>query len=224
LKPQVVGIHSTALTPAQLAEMGQAGMKIVWSPLSNLLLYGKTTDIPTALANHIPVALAPDWSPSGSANLLGELKVADRVNRERFGGVISDAQLVAMATSVPASIAGLGDKIGTIAPGLYADLVVVRPSVKGAYRAVIEAQPADVLLTTISGAALYGDPALVGGVAQKHVYVTVSACGAPRQLAIGDDATTSESLDQIAATFAGDAVSSVIPLFQCTSMPEMAFN
>ena len=224
VKPQTVAIHATALNPAQLTEMGQAGMKIVWSPLSNLLLYGKTTDIPTALANHIPVALAPDWRPSGSSNLLGELKVADRVNREKFGGVISDAQLVAMATSVPASIAGLGDKIGTIAPGMYADLLVVRAQPGAtAYRSVIDASPADVLLTTISGQALFGDPTIVGGVAQPLSYTQVDACGTPRQLAVVDATLTSgaETLDQITSTFTGDGVGTVEPLFNCNAQPDI---
>src|SRR5439155_7934133 len=74
IKPQVVAIHATALTAAQIDEMGAAGMKIVWSPLSNLILYGKTTNIPEALKVGMKVAIAPDWSPSGSANVLGELK------------------------------------------------------------------------------------------------------------------------------------------------------
>jgi cytosine/adenosine deaminase-related metal-dependent hydrolase len=228
VKPQVVMVHGTALTPAQLQEAAQAGMKIVWSPLSNLLLYGQTTDIPTAIRAGMHVALAPDWSPSGSSNLLGELKVADRLNRERFGGLLSDKQLVAMATSEPAMIAGMGDKIGTLAPGYYADLVVVRLNGKTPYRALIEAQPADVLLTTISGQALYGDPVLIGAIGQSHSYATVDACGSARELAVPADDTTlpgsQEALEDLMQTFATDQVSSVIPLFQCTPAPESAFQ
>lgn len=228
LKPQVVMIHATALTGAQLTEAAHAGMKIVWSPLSNLLLYGHTTDIPTAVRLGMQISLAPDWSPSGSSNLLGELKVADRLNRERFGGLLSDAQLVAMATSNPAAIAGLGDKLGALAPGYYADLMVVRANGKTPYRALIEAQPADVLLTAISGQALYGDPTLLAAIGQSHAYAPVDACGTQRELAVPDDNASipggQETLDQITQIITNDHVSSIIPLFQCTPPPESAFQ
>ena len=48
------------------------GAKLVWSPLSNLLLYGKTTAVYDALAAGVLVSLGTDWTPSGSANLLAE--------------------------------------------------------------------------------------------------------------------------------------------------------
>ena len=52
------------------------GGSIVWSPFSNLALYGETTDVATAIGLGIKVALGPDWSPTASKNLLHELKVA----------------------------------------------------------------------------------------------------------------------------------------------------
>ncbi|HZS35332.1 MAG TPA: amidohydrolase family protein [Polyangia bacterium] len=224
LKPQVVGIHSTALTPAQLEEMGQIGMKIVWSPLSNLILYGKTTDIPTALKAGIKVSIGPDWSPSGSANLLGELKVADRVNKTLFGGVITDQQLWQMATENPAAAAGLDDKIGKIAPGYYADLLVVRGDVAHPYRAIINAQPSDVLLTAISGQALFGQTSFLDAMGQAGQYTTVDACGTPRGLRVTAAITGgTEQLADLTGTFAKDGVTNVIPLFQCGAAPEWAF-
>jgi hypothetical protein len=101
--------------------------------------------------------------------------------------------------------------------------MVVRPSFRGAYRAVIEAQPNDLLLTTVSGSALYGDPTILAGVGQALVYTNVDACGEQRQLAVADK-PTAETLDQITDTFFGDGVENVIPLFQCTAAPESAFH
>ena len=40
------------------------------------LLYGKTADIAAAKAAGVRLGIGSDWSPSGSKNLLGELKVA----------------------------------------------------------------------------------------------------------------------------------------------------
>lgn len=76
----LVIIHGTALEQADFADMAAVGSKLVWSPLSNLLLYGNTTDVRTAWDEGVLVSLAPDWSPSGSKNLLAELKVADQWN------------------------------------------------------------------------------------------------------------------------------------------------
>ena len=97
----------------------------MWSPLSNLLLYGGTTNIAAAHANGVPVALGSDWSPSGSRNLLAELKVARIVNAGLSPSPYKDRDLVAMATRNPATMLGWGDAIGSLADGHYADLLVV---------------------------------------------------------------------------------------------------
>ena len=208
LRKEVVAIHGTALNTTQLNEMGAAGMKLVWSPQSNLALYGTTTDIPTALKAGMKVALGADWTPSGSNHLLGELKVADKVNRERFGGQLTDQQLFDMATSVPAEIVGLQDKIGRVAPGLAADLVVVRANGKAPLRAVIEAGQADVLLTVIGGQAMYGDTSLLGSLGVTG-FDSVSICGQPRGV-LTRDATVAnfgtETLADVTAKLTSDGV------------------
>jgi hypothetical protein len=45
LLPQVVVTHGTAFTAEEFAEMAAAGMPLVWSPRSNLELYGQTADV-----------------------------------------------------------------------------------------------------------------------------------------------------------------------------------
>jgi len=208
LRKEVVAIHGTALTAAQLTEMGAAGMKLVWSPQSNEVLYGQTTDVPAALRAGLKVALSPDWTPSGTTNLLAELKVADRINQTRFNGLLSDAQLFEMATAVPAEIAGMSDKIGRIAPGMAADLVVVKPNGKAPLRAIIEAQPSDVVLTVIAGQAMYGDTAMLGSLGVTG-FDTVSVCGQARGLLVRDATVTnggSETLADVVSTLAGDGV------------------
>lgn len=224
LKPQTVGIHSTALTDAQLQEMGKIGMKIVWSPLSNIMLYGKTTNIPAAVKAGVKVALAPDWAPSGSQNLLGELKIADRVNKEQWGRFLTDKQLWEMATQNPADIVGLGDKIGRIAPGYYADLVFIKGPKSRPYRTIIEAKPDAVLLTLISGKPIYGTTDLLA-MHDVKTYTTVDACGASRGLVDQDPAQVlgTQTLADVTATFTKDGVKNIIPFFQCGAPPDWAF-
>jgi imidazolonepropionase-like amidohydrolase len=229
LKPQVVGIHSTGLTESQIGEMGKIGMKIVWSPLSNMILYGETTKIPTALKAGVKVALAPDWTPSGSANLLAELKMADRVNKEQFDGLITDQELFEMATKNPSEIAAMDDKIGSIAVGKHADLLVVNGDASHAYRAVIDAKPQDVMLTTIGGQVFYGDEKLVEGTGTTREFETVDACGTPRLISSKDTASSLPEADKdlkaMTDTMKADGAKDIVPLFDCdTTQFDFAFN
>ncbi len=84
----LVGIHSTALAADDFREWeARGGGAIVWSPFSNLWLYGGTTDVMAARAAGLRVCLGSDWTPSGTRNVLGELKIAatwnQRVPRRR---------------------------------------------------------------------------------------------------------------------------------------------
>jgi len=179
--PQLVMIHTTAFGATEYAEAAQAGAKVIWSPLSNLLLYGKTDDVPTAVRAGVNVSLGTDWAPSGSANLLGELKVADRVNQKQWGGFLTDQQLVDMVTINPAKAYALDKFIGSIEVGKYADLMVVakQPGLS-AQRDLINARPQDVLFVTISGDPLFGDPTLMNAAGKANDFETIDACGTPK--------------------------------------------
>jgi len=161
LTDATVIVHGLGLEPSDFAEMAVAsparidgvgdgrGAKLVWSPLSNLLLYGKTAAIYDALAAGVLVALGTDWSPSGSPNLLTELKVADRALRDerllgsrraelptlslvgrtgagrREAEVELDRLLVEMVTINAARAVRWDDRVGSIEPGKVADLLVI---------------------------------------------------------------------------------------------------
>jgi hypothetical protein len=157
LTDKTVFIHGTALEREHFKEMAQKGTKLIWSPLSNFLLYGNTTDIPTALEEGVLVSLGTDWSPSGSKNLLGELKIAHKLDETRFGDIISDQELVKMVTVYPAFALGLDDKIGQIKPGYYADIAVYEKINEDPYRSLIDCTERHVRLVVINGEPLYGD-------------------------------------------------------------------
>jgi cytosine/adenosine deaminase-related metal-dependent hydrolase len=181
--PQLVMIHAAAFDAQQFGEIADAGAKVIWSPLSNLLLYGKTADIKSALAAGVLVSLGSDWAPSGSANLLGELKVADRVNQKLWNGSITDEELVQMVTINPATTFGWEKFVGSIEVGKYADLLVVaKKSGATAYRSLIDARPQDVKLVTISGDALFGDASALDTLGKTGDYETIDACGTPKAI------------------------------------------
>ena len=68
---------------------------MIWSPLSNLLLYGDTARVDVAKRAGVRIGLGSDWSPSGSKNLLGELKIAWLYSQHALGGLFSARDLVA---------------------------------------------------------------------------------------------------------------------------------
>lgn len=222
VRSETVITHGTALTSTEFEEMARVGMKLVWSPTSNLLLYGRTTDIPAVVEAGVMMAIGPDWTPSGTANLLAELKVADRLDREEYGDIITDDAMWRMATSNPADMSQMQTKIGRIAPGLYADLVVVRGDLEHPYRAVIDAGPADVLATLVSGEILYGERRLLDALGRAGQYETLPpevACGEERGLAAraSDPALPGgqETLETIVTTLETDTQQDVLPLFDC---------
>jgi cytosine/adenosine deaminase-related metal-dependent hydrolase len=166
LSPKTSIVHGTALQEPEFAQMGAHGMSLVWSPRSNIFLYGhgtdltKTTNIPAALEKGINIALAPDWSIGGSQNLLDELRFADKVDNTQWGDALSAKTLVRMVTKNPARALGLSEVLGELAPGRKADLAVIGGDRMKPYDAIVAATPKGVRLVLVGGKALYGDTAL----------------------------------------------------------------
>lgn len=161
LGPNLIAIHGVGLTEPQLKEMAAAKAKLVWSPLSNFILYGKTANVDAARRAGVAMSIAPDWTPSGSKSILGELKAADLVNKNELKMPFTDRELVEMVTRRPAEAMNWGDKLGQIAPGYLADLVVVDDKRPDVYRNLIDAIEENIQLVAIRGEPLYGDAALL---------------------------------------------------------------
>jgi hypothetical protein len=111
---------------------------------------------------------------------------------------ISPRELVMMATSIPAKLARLGDRIGTLAPGFAADILVIKNHGDAPYETVVSATPADVQLVTVAGIPVYGDPALMRALLPRKQLAEIAVCGSRKALApvsslsIGWDGLTAE--------------------------------
>lgn len=151
----LAGIHCVALQAGDFDVLAEAEASMVWSPLSNLLLYGKTADVNRARQAGVPMALGPDWSPSGSKNLLGELKLARLVDRLDGAG-LTDYDVLALATRNPAKILGWEKLLGTIEPGKRADLLVVTGDGGDGHAHLFTRSERDVELVVINGVPRYG--------------------------------------------------------------------
>lgn len=183
-------IHGTALEAPQLQTMATNGMSLIWSPRSNVFLYGagtdysKTTNVPAALALGIKVAIAPDWSIGGSQNMLDELRFADEVDNAEWGNILTSRELVEMGTSVAAEVLGVDQYIGSIAVGKRADLAVFLPLEADPYDTILAATPREVTLVMVDGKILYGDADLDSLAPANHVSEPLDMCCRSKFIAI----------------------------------------
>lgn len=195
LQPGVVVIHGVALSEADLREMKDHSLGFVWSPRSNIELYGSTANVALVKQLGIKIAIAPDWSPTGSSGMLDELRYASiwDYKTKATDELFSSSELIQMATSSAAELAGLKASLGTLAPGFYADILVIKPA-NGTRRSstepnqmVLTSRPVDVQLVIIGGIPTYGDPGLMAQLLPGKQLEKVMICGAEKALYFGTD-------------------------------------
>jgi 5-methylthioadenosine/S-adenosylhomocysteine deaminase len=181
-------IHGVGLRAPQFAQMAEKGVGLIWSPRSNVELYGRTVDVDAARAAGVTIAIAPDWSPSGSSGMLAEIAWADRWQRDPKNAVktpFTSKDWFEMATAIPARLARIDDRVGQLSPGYAADLIVMRrPAVAPGvtvFDALVRQSPADLLLVIIGGTPVFGEPALMRQlVADPSRLDAIEVCGQPR--------------------------------------------
>lgn len=154
------GIHAAGLLPEDFDVLASHGGSMIWSPFSNLLLYGSTARIDAARKAGVTMGLGSDWSPTGSKNLLGEMKVAWLHSQHALNGQFSARDIVAMATHEAARILKWDKVVGTIEATRRADLLVIDGATADPYDALIRAKETDLRLVMINGIARYGVPEL----------------------------------------------------------------
>jgi 5-methylthioadenosine/S-adenosylhomocysteine deaminase len=186
LVPGVTLIHGVALQPADFVEMAGHGVSLIWSPRSNLELYGSTADVAAAKTAHVKIALAPDWSPTGSDGLLAELNFAAAWNDTQTPHPFTNRELVAMATSTPAELIGASNRLGALEPGHDADVLILRPETEpakhDAYWTLTHATAAQVMLVMVGGEALFGDPDLLEKMEPSRPSEKLEVCGSSKTL------------------------------------------
>jgi cytosine/adenosine deaminase-related metal-dependent hydrolase len=196
-QPQSAFIHAAALDAGNYLTMALKGTSMIWSPRSNIRLYGDTARVTVAARLGVRIALGTDWTLSGSMNLLRELRCADQLNANYLGGYFSDEQLWRMVTADAAHVTASDGALGTLAPGKLADLAIFDGRSHQDYRAVIAADPADVVLVLRAGTVLYGDAPLVSSLTTGCDSVDV--CGAAKSACLMSEVGMSYPALQAAA-------------------------
>lgn len=171
-------IHGIGVRANDIALMASRGTSLVWSPRSNVDLYGDTADVPLYHRLGVNVALGTDWTASGSMNIVRELKCADQLNTVQFGTYFTDREIVEMALSNAARAVHMDDRIGALKPGLLADIAVFSTASHADERAILDAAPQDVLLVLRGGLVLYGDASTVAALPNTGTGCeTLEVCG-----------------------------------------------
>jgi len=160
ITPLLAGIHSLGLQTDDHVIYGNHQKAIVWSPLSNMLLYGSTLNLHSIKASGIRLGLGSDWSPSGSKNLFNEMKIARLVNSLQ-GDVYSDQEIFEMATRQAANILGWDKAIGSLEKGKYADYMVISGKQGDPYETFFVSSEKDISLVVIHGVPRFGLPSLM---------------------------------------------------------------
>ena len=207
-------IHAVGLNAVDYQAMAGVGTSMVWSPRSNISLYGDTARVTVASRLGVNIALGTDWMPSGSMNILRELACASDFNTTYLASYFTPQSLWEMVTQNAAKVAKMDASIGVLATGLLADISVFAPQAgKSPFEAVIDAQPEDVALVLRAGVALYGDDAVVTA-------LNTTSCDAVTVCSTAKRVCLMSEISETYTTLSTNNASSY-PAFQCgTPMSE----
>lgn len=159
-------VHAVGLDKKDFAHMAKRKMGLIWSPFSNLLLYGQTADIASAFKSGVTIALGSDWTPTGSKSVLEELKIARRyVQKMGLSKTINDEELYKMVTENSAQMINYLENnphdgihgAGKIVPDAVATLIVVKEKNANPYTNLVLAESSDINLVMVQGQSIYGN-------------------------------------------------------------------
>ncbi|MEK7791198.1 MAG: amidohydrolase family protein [Deltaproteobacteria bacterium] len=153
-------VHCSGIDPQNdehIEFLKRWNMGIIWSPVSNLLLYGDTLDVETLIRKGIPIALGSDWSPSGSKHVLDEARMA-RFYLRTINADVSDAAIFQMMTSASAKMID-HPRLGALKEGNLADLFILEDLEKNEnpMNVLFDTPVENIKLVIVGGKAIYGE-------------------------------------------------------------------
>lgn len=203
--------HGIALRAEDGAVLASRGASLVWSPRSDISLYGMTAPVLEFRNLGVDVALATNWLPTGSMNLQRELACAKYLSETYYDQAFSDHDLLGMVTWSGARAANM-TSIGSLRIGAVADVVIYDGSVRHRATAVVDAGPQDIALVLKAGTPMYGDGDLMAELgAGDGLCEQMTGCLASKRLCV--ERETGLTLTALAAEF------NDYPLFDCSASP-----
>jgi 5-methylthioadenosine/S-adenosylhomocysteine deaminase len=129
LGPNFTGAHAIWLDDDDVAMMADTGASAVHNPASNMKTGAGIAPVAAMRARGVNVALGTDGSgASDNQNMFESLRFAALLSKVRspdYPAWLTAADVFDMATTGSARALGLGDRLGRVAPGYLADLVLV---------------------------------------------------------------------------------------------------
>ncbi len=149
-------IHGVGLSRSDVERLKGLDVTLIWSPRSNVALYGSTVDIPNALRAGARVAISTDWSYSGSYNLLEEFRCAEHIDNAKWDDHLSGGDYWRMATEHGAYSLSVENLTGKLEQGFAADIMIFRRRTNDPFADLLSSQVSDVIATFVDGELLSG--------------------------------------------------------------------
>lgn len=116
--------HAIHLEPRERARLREAGASLIHCPTSNTFIGSGLFDMAGLKAEGQNVGLATDTGGGSSFSMLRTMAAAYEIG-QLSGTALHPAQLWWLATAGSAAAIGAADRIGTLRPGIEADLIAV---------------------------------------------------------------------------------------------------
>ena len=116
--------HAIHLEPRERDRLRETGAALVHCPTSNTFIGSGLFDMNGLMAEGQRIGLATDTGGGSSFSMLRTMAAAYEIGQLR-GRPLHAAELLWLATAGSAAALHMGDRIGNIAPGMEADLVVL---------------------------------------------------------------------------------------------------
>lgn len=130
LSDRMLAVHCVNLTPDDIRRFAEHGVSISHNPAPNLYLGSGIPPIPLSLRSGVNVALGTDGAASNnSTDMLETMKLAALIQKgfHRDASVITAGQVLRMATRGGTKAIGMADKLGVLAVGRKADMILFDP-------------------------------------------------------------------------------------------------
>jgi 5-methylthioadenosine/S-adenosylhomocysteine deaminase len=126
LGPRTSLAHSVWLEPSEIEQIAERGSIVVHNPSSNLRTGSGRAPVPDLLRAGVRVALGADGPAASDNNILwSQVKLAALIHNDGLATWLGSAEAFEMATAGGAAALGLAGELGTLEPGMLADIVLV---------------------------------------------------------------------------------------------------
>jgi 5-methylthioadenosine/S-adenosylhomocysteine deaminase len=128
LDTRTVLAHCVWLDDEEIAILAQSGATAVHNPMSNLKLASGFARVPDMLAAGVRVTLGTDGAISGNdLDMWMALRLAATLHKANTlrADAVSTAQALGMVTLAGAEALGAADRIGSLEPGKFADMMLI---------------------------------------------------------------------------------------------------